>query len=93
MSNLQAVPNDRRCNAKTRAGTPCKNWGMRNGRCRMHGGKSYGGHASPRLVHGWYSEYFPFTIMRAEARRRERMRRRLQNVFGTWDAIRILRTR
>jgi hypothetical protein len=44
----------------------------------MHGGKSYGGHASPRLVHGWYSEYFPFTIMRAEARRQERMRRRLR---------------
>ncbi len=35
MSNLQDVPEDRRCNAKTRAGTPCMNWSMRNGRCRM----------------------------------------------------------
>ena len=61
MSNLQNVPADRRCNAKTRAGTPCKNWGrFSSGRCRMHGGKSYGGYASPGLKHGWYSTYFPF---------------------------------
>ncbi len=32
----------RRCGAKTRKGTPCKNWAMTNGRCRMHGGKSIG---------------------------------------------------
>ncbi len=75
MSNLQAVPNDRRCNAKTRAGTPCKTWGMRNGRCRMHGGKSYGGHASPRLKHGWYSNQFPFWVWRSEILYRERLRR------------------
>ena len=78
MSNLQEVPADRRCNAKTRAGTPCKNWGMRNGRRRMHGGKSYGGYASPRLKHGWYSNHFPFPIMRAEVKAHERMRRRLR---------------
>lgn len=30
------------CGAKTRAGTPCKNKAMPNGRCRMHGGKSTG---------------------------------------------------
>lgn len=30
------------CGAKTRAGTPCKNGAMANGRCRMHGGKSKG---------------------------------------------------
>lgn len=30
------------CGAKTRAGTPCKNKAMPNGRCRMHGGKSPG---------------------------------------------------
>jgi hypothetical protein len=76
MSNLQAVPNDRRCNAKTRAGTPCKNWGIHpSGRCRMHGGKSHGGHASPRLVHGWYSTYFPYTFMRAKVLYQERLRR------------------
>lgn len=30
------------CGAKTRAGTPCKNLPMKNGRCRMHGGASTG---------------------------------------------------
>ena len=32
-----------RCGAKTRKGTPCKGPAMKNGRCRMHGGKSPGG--------------------------------------------------
>ena len=32
----------KKCSAKTRAGLACKNWGMPNGRCRMHGGKSTG---------------------------------------------------
>ncbi len=36
------------CGAKTRAGTPCKNRGMPNGRCRMHGGKSTG----PKTMQG-----------------------------------------
>ena len=31
-----------RCGAKTRVGTPCKAPAMKNGRCRMHGGKSTG---------------------------------------------------
>ena len=73
MSDLQEVPADRQCNAKTRAGTPCKNWGMRNGRCQMHGGKSYGGYASPRLKHGWYSNYFPFCVWRSEFLYREHL--------------------
>ncbi len=30
------------CGAKIRSGIPCQNWGMANGRCRMHGGKSTG---------------------------------------------------
>lgn len=30
------------CGAKTRSGEPCKNKGMPNGRCRLHGGKSTG---------------------------------------------------
>nr|WP_314486718.1 HGGxSTG domain-containing protein [uncultured Kingella sp.] len=30
------------CGAKTRAGKPCQNAAMANGRCRMHGGKSTG---------------------------------------------------
>lgn len=31
-----------RCGAKTRAGHPCRSPAMKNGRCRMHGGKSTG---------------------------------------------------
>ena len=31
-----------RCNAKTRNGNKCKAFPMKNGRCRMHGGKSTG---------------------------------------------------
>lgn len=31
-----------RCGAKTRAGTPCRAAAMKNGRCRLHGGKSTG---------------------------------------------------
>ncbi len=31
-----------RCGAKTRQGTPCRCPGMRNGRCRIHGGLSTG---------------------------------------------------
>ncbi len=91
MSNLQAVPNDRRCNAKTRAGTPCKNWGMRNGRCRMHGGKSYGGYASPRLKHGWYSTYFPFWVWRAEVKAHERRQRFVEREMARLAAERLAR--
>jgi hypothetical protein len=37
-----------RCGARTRSGGPCKSAGMRNGRCRMHGGASTG----PRTPEG-----------------------------------------
>lgn len=39
------MPEKQRCGAKTRAGRPCRNWAMPNGRCRLHGGKSEGGGA------------------------------------------------
>jgi len=47
------------CGAKTRSGRPCKTAAMANGRCRMHGGKSLGGLASPVLKHGRYSKVLP----------------------------------
>jgi hypothetical protein len=41
--NRQGNPNNApRCGAKTRKGTSCASPAMRNGRCRMHGGKSTG---------------------------------------------------
>lgn len=53
------------CGAKTRAGNPCKNRAMANGRCRMHGGKSTG--APPAKMkrnknaerHGLFAKYLP----------------------------------
>jgi hypothetical protein len=49
-----------RCGAQTRAGCPCRQPAMANGRCRMHGGKSTGARTEAglarvranRLVHG-----------------------------------------
>lgn len=38
------------CGALTRAGKPCQNLPMKNGRCRLHGGKSKAG-----MEHGRYS--------------------------------------
>jgi hypothetical protein len=45
-----------RCGARTRSGTPCRSPAMKNGRCRMHGGGSLGGEASPRYRHGLYTK-------------------------------------
>ena len=46
-----------RCGAKTRSGTPCKAPAMRNGRCRLHGGKSTGPPKGNKnaLKHGFYT--------------------------------------
>ena len=51
-----------RCGAKSRqSGQPCRAWAMKNGRCRIHGGKS----VPPGLAHhsttagGRYSKYLP----------------------------------
>jgi hypothetical protein len=54
------------CGAKTRRGTPCPSAAMKNGRCRMHGGKSTGPRTSEglersrkaRWKHGLYSKEF-----------------------------------
>jgi len=47
------------CGAKLRnKDRTCRNtFTMRNGRCRLHGGKSYTGIAHPRYVDGKYSKY------------------------------------
>ena len=84
--NLADVPAGRHCNARTRAGTPCKKWGiLPSGRCRNHGGKSYRGYASPRLVHGRHSTYFPFPFMRSYVEAHDRRQRRV----GTLRAERL----
>ena len=48
------------CGARTRGGASCRNYAMRNGRCRMHGGASTGARTAAglervrtvNLVHG-----------------------------------------
>lgn len=53
----------KRCGAKNRDGTPCKTWAMPNGRCRMHGGKSLAGPASPMFKTGRYSKVLPGRLL------------------------------
>ena len=48
-----------RCGAKTRSKTSCKSPAMKNGRCRLHGGKSTGaptGKEHGRYTHGNYTK-------------------------------------
>lgn len=88
-ANLNDVPEERRCGAKTRSGEPCKNWSTwSGGRCRMHGGKSYGGGASPTFKHGWFSRCWPYPMMR---KRIEIQERRDRYVDACMEAIRAER--
>lgn len=50
---------DRYCGAKTRAGGACRQPAMKNGRCRLHGGKALRGAAHPMYKTGRYSKDFP----------------------------------
>lgn len=49
---MQSAHDALRCGAKTRRQLPCQAPAMRNGRCRMHGGKSPGAPCGER--HGKY---------------------------------------
>jgi len=74
----------KRCGARTRTGSPCKAPAMRNGKCRLHGGKSLSGRAHGRYVHGHFTK-------EAIARRKElnallRECRRLLENFNRADA-------
>lgn len=40
------------CGARTRSGGSCKQPAMKNGRCRLHGGKSKSGKEHGRYKHG-----------------------------------------
>ena len=80
MNKNKGTPHaSKRCGAKTRNGAPCKNWGMVNGRCRMHGGKSTGARTPEGIErirkanwkHGRYS---------VEAQRERRLVRQLIKV-------------
>jgi hypothetical protein len=51
------------CAARTRAGHPCRQPAMRNGRCRQHGGLSLRGLAHPGFKHGRRSRYVPHGLI------------------------------
>lgn len=51
------------CGARTRSGAPCRASAMPNGRCRMHGGKSLRGIASPTFKDGRRSKYMPSRLL------------------------------
>ncbi len=52
------------CGAKTRSGTPCQQTRVaENGRCRMHGGTTPKGIASPHFKTGRWSKYLPATAL------------------------------
>jgi len=56
---LEQAMNSVRCGAKTRQGRACQSPAMKNGRCRMHGGKSSGaplGGAHGKFKHGLYTK-------------------------------------
>lgn len=60
----EALPHARAgCGAKTRSGGACKNAPMENGRCRMHGGATPAGIASPHFRTGRYSRYLPDRLL------------------------------
>lgn len=44
------------CGARTRQGKPCRNLPMKNGRCRLHGGKSKTGREHGRYTHGQFTK-------------------------------------
>ncbi len=55
--DMAALFGSEMCNARTRSGGRCKNAPIYPaGRCRLHGGKSLRGLASPRYKHGKYSK-------------------------------------
>src|SRR3954465_9212974 len=63
MTTLCTRDHPMQCGAKTRSGAPCRTRPMPNGRCRMHGGKSLAGPASPSFTTGRHSKYLPRRLL------------------------------
>jgi hypothetical protein len=71
--------NSPRCGAKTRAGSVCRQPAMKNGRCRLHGGKSPG---APRGVrNGNYRNGLRTIEAIADRRRAAEVRRALRHLL------------
>jgi hypothetical protein len=79
--------NATRCHAKTRSGAPCEAPAMKNGRCRMHGGKSTGprtreGIEKIRAAHLKHGEY-----TKEAQQDRKRFRDLLMSLKGTMEEL------
>ena len=68
-----------RCGAKTRAGSPCQQPAMTNGRCRLHGGKSPGAPRGER--NGNYRHGLRTKEAIADRRRAAEIRKRLHRTI------------
>jgi hypothetical protein len=53
LTQANAAP---RCGARTRSTKPCQSPAMKNGRCRMHGGKSLSGCDHGRYQYGLHTQ-------------------------------------
>ncbi len=75
------------CGAKTRRGELCTTPAMGNGKCRMHGGKSLVGIASPTLVTGRHSKHLPTRLAaRYEESLRDERHLELRHELALMDA-------
>ncbi len=73
------VRRNRLCRArKKRSLEPCENWATRNGVCRVHGGKSLRGSASPVWKHGLYSKVLSAGVLKRYERFLENQGRECQ---------------
>src|SRR5688500_15140239 len=89
MEIVVALSDVNACGARTRYGGPCRQPAMRtNGRCRMHGGKTPSGLASPNLLHGRYSKDLPTQLLtRFEEALEDRELLSLRQDVGLLDAM------
>jgi hypothetical protein len=78
-----------RCGAKTRAGSVCRQPAMKNGRCRLHGGKSPGAPRGER--NGNYRHGLRTIAAIAERRQAAELRRELRELIAQVDFTRVSR--
>lgn len=58
------TPDQPRCGARRKNGKGvCESFAMANGRCRVHGGATPSGLASPQTISGRYSKYLPTRLL------------------------------
>jgi hypothetical protein len=95
--SITDVPDNRKCGATTRDGTPCQRWtAPGRSRCRLHGGATPRGDVSPHFKHGWYSKHPLYRLHRQAVetmyRNRVSIRKHLeahgfvQQEDGSWNA-------